>query len=211
MTMVAIVPIKRLDLAKSRLRHRLVASERRDLVMTLLHHVLASLGAATLIDETLVVTPDPSIEHAVAGPRATALLQAGTGLNAAVRQGRDEAVRCGATAVLVMLGDLPLVSPADIDAMVRAAPDVGVVLAPDRHQRGTNALVLSPPDVLDPLFGVNSLVAHRAAATKLGLHVCEYRAIGTGFDLDESEDLDELQHQYVPAHSVLGGMGHEDR
>ncbi len=204
MTTIAIVPIQRLTLAKSRLRRRLGASERRDLVMTLLHHVLMSLTASTLIEETLVVTPDRSVTQAIAVPGVSGLLQADTGLNAAIRQGRDEAVRRGATAVLVMLGDLPLVSRADIDAMMRAVPESGVVLAPDRHQRGTNALVLCPPDVLDPLFGVESLHAHRSAAKKLGLHVHEYQAVGTGFDLDESEDLDELQHLYSPDQPVYG-------
>jgi 2-phospho-L-lactate guanylyltransferase len=204
MTTVAIVPIQRLTVAKSRLRHRLGASERHDLVLTLLHHVLTSLGAATLIDETLVVTPDPLVAEAVVGPRATALLQSGTGLNAAILQGRDEAVRRGATALLIMLGDLPLVTSANIDALVRVVPEAAVVLAPDRHQRGTNALVLSPPDVLDPLFGVDSLRAHRTAAKKLGLNVREYRAIGTGFDLDESEDLDELQQLFSPDQPAYG-------
>jgi 2-phospho-L-lactate guanylyltransferase len=91
-----------------------------------------------------------------------------------------------------MLGDLPLVRPRDIDDLLSAAEGADVVLASDRHHRGTNALVLRPPGIA-PAFGPDSFQAHLAAARAAGLRIKEIRSPEIAFDIDNAADLDELE------------------
>ncbi|CAN5317011.1 2-phospho-L-lactate guanylyltransferase [soil metagenome] len=194
MTTVAVVPIKKLEDAKTRLAERLTPPERRCLVLNLLRHVLTTLQESSLVHETIVVTPDPGVLREAELLGADRFLQTGVGLNAAVRLGREHALRREATTMLVLLPDLPLLTVTDIDALVGAAGEGMLVLAPDRHGSGTNAIVLHPPDAIDPAFGINSLYAHRASAQEKGFLLREYHSIGTGFDLDTEADLEELEH-----------------
>jgi 2-phospho-L-lactate guanylyltransferase len=194
MTTVAVVPIKKLEDAKTRLAERLTPPERRCLVLNLLRHVLTTLQESSLVHETIVVTPDPGVLREAELLGADRFLQTGVGLNAAVRLGREHALRREATTMLVLLPDLPLLTATDIDALLGMAGEGIVALAPDRHKSGTNAIVLHPPDAIDPAFGINSLYAHRASAQEKGFLLREYHSIGTGFDLDTEADLEELEH-----------------
>lgn len=192
MTTVAIVPVQHFTQAKSRLAGRLSPAERRALVVHLLDVVLGALRGSTMVDRTIVVTPDPDVLGLAAGYGAVGLRENGAGLNAAIIQAREAAIRWGAGTALVMLGDLPLVRSEDVDDLLRTAEAADVVLAPDRQQSGTNALVLRPPDALEPVFGPGSYPAHRAAARARGLRVLEYRSPAVAFDIDLAADLDEL-------------------
>lgn len=194
MTTVAVVPIKHLDDAKTRLAGRRTPLERRCLVRNLLWHVLTALQASSLIHRIIVVTPDPGVLRDAEPLGSNGILQTGVGLNAAIKLGRDEALQYGAHTMLVLLPDLPLLTVTDINALLGAADEGIVMLAPDRHNSGTNAIVLCPPDAIDPAFGINSLSAHHAAAWEKGLSVREYHSIGTGFDLDTETDLEDLEH-----------------
>ncbi len=197
MTAVAIVPVQHLAQAKSRLAGRLTPAERRALVVYLLDVVLGALRGSASIDRTIVVTPDPDVLGLAARHGAVGLRENGDGLNAAITQAREAAIRWGAGTLLVMLGDLPLVRLKDVDELLRAAEAVDVVLAPDRQQRGTNALVLRPPDAVEPVFGPGSYPAHQAAARSRGLRIREYRSPVFAFDIDIAADLDELERDGV--------------
>lgn len=194
MTTVAVVPIKYLEDAKSRLAGCLALQARRCLVLTLLRHVLKTLHASTSIHKIIVVTPDPTVLHEVESLSISGILQTETGLNAAIRLGRDIALQYGARTMVVLLPDLPLLTVADVDTLIEASSEASVVLAPDRHHAGTNAMVLRPPGAIDPAFGVNSLHAHRSRAHERGLSLREHHSIGTSFDLDTETDLEELRH-----------------
>ncbi|CCF83736.1 2-phospho-L-lactate guanylyltransferase [Nitrolancea hollandica] len=198
MTVVAIVPVQHLAQAKSRLAGRLSPAERRALAVSLLDIVLGALRESTSIGRTIVVTPDPEVLDLAARNGAVGLREHGAGLNAAITQARDVAIRWGAGTLLVMLGDLPLVRPADVDDLLHAAKAADVVLAPDRHRRGTNALVLRPPDTLEPAFGPGSYPAHRAAANARGLRTLEFQSPAIAFDIDVAADLDKLERGGVP-------------
>ena len=97
----------------------------------------------------------------------------------------------------MLLGDLPLLEGADIAAMAEIAADPVwgapvVVLAPDRHRRGTNALLLRPPGALPFHFGYDSFAKHVGEAVAGGAELMIYRSPGTEFDLDTPGDLAEL-------------------
>jgi 2-phospho-L-lactate guanylyltransferase len=189
---VAVIPIGTLDAAKSRLGAVLDAEERRDLVTRLARTTIgAVVGVGPAIAETIVVTPDDEVRALALDAGARPLRQRGHGLNAGLRQARDEAIDGGATALLIVPIDLPRVSSAAVAAvlevLVEHRPPLVAIVA-DRHGRGTNALLLCPPDVIDPMFGGDSRDAHAAAARAAGATLVELDG-PLADDLDTPEDL----------------------
>jgi len=200
----AVVPVGALDGAKSRLGAVLDAEERHDLVIRLADATIRSAVATPAIAETLVITPDDTVRDLALAAGARPMRQRSRGLNAGLREAREEALAAGATAMLVLPIDLPRVSPAALGAVVDTlAGDGGplVAIVPDRHGRGTNALLLAPPDIIDLHFGGDSRAAHVAAAAAAGARVVELDG-PLSQDLDTPDDLLAAQ---TDASSPLGG------
>jgi 2-phospho-L-lactate guanylyltransferase len=98
--------------------------------------------------------------------------------------------------VLMLPGDLPLISTSALEAVLDAAGnEPGIVVVPDRHRVGTNALLCDPPQALARCFGGHSFERHLAAAKAAGVtaRVLELEALG--LDLDYPGDLDCLRHR----------------
>jgi 2-phospho-L-lactate guanylyltransferase len=189
--LVAIVPVGALDGAKSRLGAVLDAEERLELTVRLARRTIAAAVAASRIDEVLVITPDDAIRALAAELGGRPIRQRDSGLNHGLVAAREEAVAAGASAILILPIDLPDVTPEAVDAV--AAPlDHGdrplVAIVPDRHGRGTNALLIAPPDAIDVCFGGDSAIAHQSAARAAGA-----RLVVLGgplvLDLDTPDDL----------------------
>lgn len=189
----AVVPIRGLSTAKTRLGPDLDPAARRLLVEAMLRRTLAATRDAAAIQGTVVVTKDPEVAGLAQEHRAVGLVEHAPDLNAAIVAGRSLAIARGATAVLVLPADLPAVSPTAIDelvirAAVREAPGGLVALVTDRHGRGTNALLVSPPAIVDPAFGEDSRAAHHAAAAAVGAGWLELGG-PLALDVDTPADL----------------------
>ncbi len=188
---VAIIPVGTLAGAKSRLGAVLDAEEREELALRLARTTIRAALDATRIDEVLVVTPDDDVRALAESLGARAIRQRTGGLNRGIDAGRDEAVAGGAAAVLIVPIDLPDVTPAAIDAVAATLDDPRrpfVTIVPDRHGRGTNALLIAPPDAIEPCFGGDSHAAHVAAAGAAGARLVELGGPLT-VDLDTPDDL----------------------
>jgi 2-phospho-L-lactate guanylyltransferase len=192
----AIVPIRGLETAKTRLGGGLDAEERRDLVVDLLERTLVATRDARSVAGTIVVTMDPAAAGIARDHRAVGLVERAPGLNQAIAAARSVAVARGATAVLVLPADLPAISAPVIDALLGSAAQAlepgafGIVaLVTDQHGHGTNALLISPPGRIDPLFGPDSRDLHRAAAAGAGAAFVELDG-PLGLDVDTTEDLE---------------------
>jgi 2-phospho-L-lactate guanylyltransferase len=193
MNVRAIVPVKALQLGKSRLIPALSPRDRAELVERMLQGELAALGASA-VEATAVISPDAQVWALAVAGGAQPLPDPGGGLNAALEAGRAWALAGGADALLVILGDLPLLRESDIAGLIAEleylpAGQPAVVLAPDRYDGGTNAMLLRPPGVLPFQFGTDSYPRHRQLATDRGLAVAVYRTPGLAFDLDTPGDL----------------------
>lgn len=188
---VAVIPVGELERAKSRLGEVLDAEERRDLVIGMLERTLAATMASPRIAETLVVTPDAEVATMARAAGARAIRQADRGLNHGLDEARKAAIDKDATALLVLPADLPGVSPEAVDALLATLDVTGpplVAIVPDRHGRGTNSLLLAPPDVIDFAFGGDSRVAHHHAAEAASIRVVELDG-PLSLDIDTPEDL----------------------
>lgn len=201
----ALVPIRGLESAKTRLGGDLDAEERRDLVVNLLRRTLRATRDARRIAGSIVVTMDPEAAGIARDHRAIGLVERAPGLNEAIAAARSVAVARGATAVLVLPADLPAISADALDAVLEAgaaAPlhDRGLVaLVTDQHGSGTNALLISPPSAIDPSFGIGSRDRHRAAAQAAGATFLELDG-PLALDVDTPDDL-------VAAEAALGVIG----
>ena len=192
----ALVPIRGLETAKTRLGEGLDAEERRDLVIDLLQRTLVATRDARRVTGTVVVTMDPAAAGIARDHRAVGLVERAPGLNGAISAARSVAVARAATAVLVLPADLPAISAGAIDALIAAADQarspgaIGIVaLVTDQHGQGTNALLSRPPGRIDPQFGPASRDLHRAAAAGAGATFVELDG-PLGLDVDTTEDLE---------------------
>ena len=180
--MLAIVPVKGLDGAKTRLAPLLTPEERARLVADMLQHVLLACSEASAIRQTLLVTPDPSL----ARDGVELLLDRGTGHADAIALAlRDPRARGGA---LVVMADCPLVTAGSLDALAEAAQPLALVRAGDG---GVNALALRPGDGFRPPFGVpaeQTVAAARAAGIEPAIVEDERLAL----DIDRPEDYELL-------------------
>lgn len=187
----AIVPVGSLDGAKSRLGAVLDAEERLDLTLRLARATIAAAVAAERVDEVLVITPDDAIRSLAIEVGARPMRQRDSGLNHGIVTARAEAIAAGAEAVLILPIDLPDVTAAAIDAIAATLDEPErpmVAIVPDRHGRGTNGLLLAPPDAIDVCFGGDSAIAHEARAREAGARLVVL-AGPLALDLDTPDDL----------------------
>lgn len=183
-----VVPVKDLRGTKSRLAPVLDPAARAGLTLYMMGRVVSRALEAG-VEAVGVVSPDPIVLDEALKRGATPLVQNSRGLNPALEEGRLWATQNGASALLVLPADLPLIEPEDVLAVLAGAASAPVVVTPDGARSGTNALLLRPPDVLPFLFGPESFEAHlRAAGDRdVEVRVCENGHLS--FDLDTAGDL----------------------
>ena len=206
MTTVAILPIKTLDDAKQRLAEELDPRPRRALVEAMFSDVLVALRRTTLIDHVLVVSKDHNAQRIAGGYGAMVSDDQDTGHNDAAARGIARAVELGASRVLLIPGDCPMLDPSEVDGLLRRPVEPPAVLVvPDRHGTGTNALVLSPPDTMKPSFGTGSHDRHHRHAAAAGIAVQTVEVPSLALDLDTPEDLQAVE---ATLDDTRGGAAH---
>lgn len=187
----AVVPVKRLDRAKSRLAGVLDVEQRAILAAAMLRDVLETIAASSQVAGTIVVTADPAAASLARLCGAEPLRdRRGDGLDDAIRQGTGRARSNGARGVLVLPGDVPLIDTGEIGEICAALARTGSAIVPATRDGGTNALAAAPPDHLRPSFGEGSFQRHLAAMAAAGLSPSVLRLAGTGHDIDVAGDLD---------------------
>jgi 2-phospho-L-lactate/phosphoenolpyruvate guanylyltransferase len=184
-----IVPHRGLEAAKTRLATSLTPDERRDLARQLLVRVLGVVRRAC--DDVVVISPSRELAEVVDPTGARLVVQRGMGLNDGLEQARFDALCEDVETLVVLHGDLPNLTPADVEALISALPAAGpgVAIAPDRGGSGTNGLVLRPPGVIAFRFGTGSFVAHLEEVERARVPLVAVNRGGLAFDLDTPADL----------------------
>jgi len=192
MRTLAVVPIKTLTAAKQRLASALAAGARQSLAQAMLSDVLASLRRSTQVEAIAVVTADVTVEAVAHDDRVTILRDdRQDGQSAAALIGVRYAVAAGFERVVLLPGDTPLLDAGELDHLLGRCESerLAVGIVGDRHGTGTNALVLTPPEALEPSFGPDSLARHREAAAGAGVRFAVVRVPGLEHDVDTPDDL----------------------
>lgn len=185
------MPHRGLARAKTRLAGVLSPEERHELACGLLRHVLACAASAVRgRGDVHLISPDPALAGIAAEAGASLEVQHGMGLNEGLDQARRQALAEGVASIVVLHGDLPWLTPADVTALTDAiVREPSVAIAPDRAGTGTNGLGLRPPDAIEFQFGRGSFAAHSRAAADAGIDVALVLRDGLAFDLDTPVDL----------------------
>lgn len=209
MNLWAVVPAKPLAQAKSRLAAVLAPAEREQLAHTLLCHTLDVLASLTSPVDRVASGPTPGLAGILvvsadwqvcelAAARGVAWLPelAPPELNRALEQGTVAAQARGAQGVLVVPGDLPHLTAAAVAELLAVAGEPPVmVIAPDRREEGTNALLVAPPGLIPFGFGPGSFQRHVAAARAAGGRTVIWRHPAWAYDVDWPEDLALLHRE----------------
>jgi len=180
-----LVPLKRLDRAKSRLAAVLSTSERAALMEALLDGVVEAVRDAGVTRITLV-TPEP-LEHS----GAERWYDRGLPWNAALRAAMFEVVSENLAAVIA--ADLPFLQARDVEALIAATPSAGIAIA-RAGDGGTNAVSMRPPGAVPTHFGTPASAGrHAEAAQALRLDHVVLDLPGLAFDVDTPEDLERIE------------------
>ncbi len=192
MSLWAIVPVKPLRRGKSRLAGTLSEDERTELNRNLLQNTLKTLSELKELEEVLVISRDPAALTIARNYGARTVREDGQPeLNTALKRATVVAQVYATRGVLVLPADLPLISHDDVLTLIeRAADPPVVVIAPDRHEKGTNALLISPSGLIEYDFGENSFQRHCARAKAAGARLEIVNIPSLGLDLDLPEDLE---------------------
>jgi 2-phospho-L-lactate guanylyltransferase len=194
MRTAAVLPVKSFGRAKKRLGAAVGQPDRGELAAAMVGDVLGALAAVPGLDELIVVTAEP--RAAVAAREAGAQVvddPVEAGQSAAAARGVEAALARGCGRVLLVPGDCPSLDATEVGALLDGFRDAGVVIVPDRHGSGTNALRLTPPDVIVPAFGSGSFARHAALGAGAGAVVRVAQAPSLELDVDTPGDLAALR------------------
>lgn len=190
MNIYALIPLKNLENSKTRLSNISLES-RKKLTKAMLSDVVQSTLEAKYITETFVMSPDQEIVTLAEKLGAKTILEAKQqGLNIAVSEGTHKLEQQGAEGVLVILGDVPLITPRLLDLLIKKAISrPWVVIAPSKDN-GTNILLRTPPNIIPHVFyGKNSSNIHVRIARYFRVSYTVFRSPRLMIDIDTSQDL----------------------
>ena len=194
MVTVAVLPIKTFARAKHRLSDAVGVPDRRELAEAMVRDVLDALPRVEGLGRVIVVTAEPVAAEAARAAGADVVHDGEeAGQSAAALLGVAAALEAGADRALLVPGDCPALDPEEVGGLLARPRHAGVVIVPDRHGAGTNALLLAPPDVIEPSFGPGSFARHAARAHAAGTLVRVVRLPSLGLDVDTPGDLDALR------------------
>lgn len=189
MSLFAVVPVKNLHHTKSRLMSVLNPAGRAGLTLYMMGRVIFALKEAQ-VEAVCVVSPDRLVLQKAQEKGASILLQRGEGLNPALEEGRRWAVERGASELLVLPADLPLLIAEDVRSVIDCEKgEPAVAISPDASHTGTNALLLRPPDAIPFAYGPDSFEIHQRAARERNVEISVVEQTHLSFDLDTREDF----------------------
>lgn len=208
---VAVVPLKNLKMAKSRLSNILAEGERQELVLAMFDDVLVSLKESHFIEKIFLVA-DKYFNPVTDVQMITEIKNRGYD-EAIIEALKDSRVN-QAQAMLILPADLPLVSRDELNTLIRDQEDRSIRIAGARDQDGTNALVMKPPSLLATSFGVGSFERHKRLAKALSVKIEEINLPGLSFDVDTEKDLidfvqtksDTRTYRFLDESGIIGRL-----
>lgn len=193
MTLFTIIPTKPFSQSKTRLSPLLSLEQRVTLSRTLFSR---TVKLAKQVGDVVVVSRDRTVRQLAKQLGAWSLVEAGDTLNVAIAQAIEWVTARGGQTALILPTDLPLLTSADLREVINLGDTLPcVVVAPCHRGDGTNALLLSPPNKINVVFGLDSFSKHQQAARAAGVEPLIYRSPTIAFDLDLPEDVEALERK----------------
>ena len=210
MNLCILIPMKDPPQSKQRLSAVLAPLERDCIAVNLFRNSLAFFQRHFPGIPLLVVTPSSTIATITRQYGAEVVLEASAdGLNCAITRGTQAGIERGFSAQLLIPADIVRLEVAEFKQLL-AVPraERSVIVCPSRDG-GTNALLSTPPDVLEFQFGIQSAERHLHSAQRNNIQCRQLDLEHIALDLDTAEDLEQvsatlLSQLKTPNHSVWG-------
>jgi 2-phospho-L-lactate guanylyltransferase len=194
MRTAAVLPVKSFGRAKQRLGAAVGQPDRGELAAAMLGDVLDALRATSGLEELVVVTAEPRAAAAAREAGACVVEDpVEAGQSDAASRGVRTAIARGASRALLVPGDCPALDPREVGGLLSVFAGVGLVIVADRHGSGTNALLIEPPEAIEPSFGPGSFARHAALGAAAGVAVRVAQAPSLELDVDTPGDLAALR------------------
>lgn len=184
-----IVPVKKLNEAKSRLSLFLSENERKQFCLEMLEDVLTAIRTTKGIFKIIVVSKDPQVLQIAKKFHVFPFKESRSGLNQAISEAINWCIITNAKITLILPADIPLVSSEDLNRILAFGRTSSMVISPSRRGHGTNALLLNPPRAVPAFYGQDSFQRYIEEASKRGIRFHVYRSPRIAFDVDTIEDL----------------------
>ncbi|HWS20870.1 MAG TPA: 2-phospho-L-lactate guanylyltransferase [Nitrososphaera sp.] len=200
----AIVPIKKLENAKTRLSSLLDTDDRIHLSLLMLQDTLQTLSVVQSLTQIITVSADKRVEKIALKYGATFLLEEKErGVNSAIALADNYCIKEAADATMVIPHDLPLLNSIDISKACELAENESrcIVICPSLRYDGTNMLLRIPPSIITTFYDADSYNAHVKAATRLGISVKLLFSKGLMHDIDTPEDASAIIKEETPVTS----------
>jgi 2-phospho-L-lactate guanylyltransferase len=191
----AVVPIKPIHTAKSRLSPALTPRQRSELALNLLQNTLSILSGWKSLAGTLVASADPAVWE-VAGQYGVEIFKEPDvpGLNESLKRATEEIDQLGAEGVLVIPGDLPFLDQSSLQKIIDLASRPPLLaIVPDKKRQGTNAMLVSPTGAIPFRYGPDSFRKHQDAARLAHIPTYIVELASLAVDIDLPEDLLSIQ------------------
>jgi 2-phospho-L-lactate guanylyltransferase len=186
-----VIPVKRFAEAKQRLQPDVEPLEREQIAEEMLRLVLEAVRPTRRLDTPIIVTGEPDAKRLARLYKYEVVDDvADAGHSEAALLGIHHAMNTGANAVVLLPGDCPVLSIREVDDLLDRLSSPSVTVIPDRHGTGTNGLVLSPPDAIEPAFGEGSHARHLELARQAGVPAATANLRSLALDIDTPEDLE---------------------
>jgi 2-phospho-L-lactate/phosphoenolpyruvate guanylyltransferase len=202
--MKVVIPIRGFARAKKRLGPLLSDTERSEIMRHMVIDVLSAVSMAEGISGLLVVTNDGQVQQLVRAygaevlpepkiaPDSLGRLIPNEMLNAIIRMAAGTSAERGEDGILILPADVPFVTTNSLESLLARHKNSGVTLVPARTDGGTNALALSPPEVIAPAFGLSSSQRHCELARAQGIEPTLLNVAELALDIDTVDDLREM-------------------
>jgi len=187
----AVLPVKRYSVGKSRLRELFSETGLAELNRQLFESTFTTIQQTPGIDRILVVSREDQALAWCNAHGGVALLEGNPStLNSAITQAQGFIRQQDGGRVVILPSDLPLMTTNDLQYLVGLADGKRkLVIVPDHFQSGTNALMMSEPDLIEPSFGSGSFRKHTRQAMEKNAELVVYLNENIQWDLDTSLEL----------------------
>jgi len=194
MKIAAVIPMKSLHSAKSRLSNILTAQQRKNLAMYLLDATIKEIKKSCIISEIIIVSNDKAVKNYSCLNNLIFIKDSEEGVNKAVILADNYCINNGINANIVIPHDLPFISAKEIDKICTMSNKYHkcIIICPSKRFDGTNILFRKPPDVIKTHYDDNSYMNHLKEAYKFKIPIESLDIVKLRFDLDTKEDLLEL-------------------
>lgn len=210
-----LIPVKDLTCAKQRLAGLMTREQRSSLAWLMVEHLFHEVSQARGWDRVAVVTLDESVAQLARWLGFELIRETQqTSESASVDHGSHILSERGASSVLRLPIDLPLIAAEDIETILaRISKQPGGVIVPSRDGTGTNAIVRTPPELFRSHFGPNSLAKHLQEARRCGVRCELIHLPRVALDLDDPADLEHVLQSdcSTPVIEFLKGLAVDER